>query len=254
MKKRKRTKIPEKILLVDGDKSFRDRFKNYLSGYRVVETSSAYGALQELHKPNDIDVVVIEALLPDENGIETIKKIREISPEIGTIVLTSHSTEDLAIEAVRSHADYYMIKQRDLDITGEVIEEVLSAKKHSIDFNAENVTDKVERVKHFVEINRYKPVSLRDVAQVVSLSSKYLSRVFEKVSGTRFTAYKLAIKLKDAKRFLCSTHYTVEQIAFKLGYRNSESLIRWFKKTTSFTPTEYRRNFAKRSHHKRHHS
>jgi len=75
----------------------------------------------------------------------------------------------------------------------------------------------------------------------VSLSPKYLSRVFKDVTGTGFMEYKLKIKIDKAKELLKGTGSTISEISDKLGFMNPESFMRIFKKVTGATPTKFRK-------------
>jgi len=74
-------------------------------------------------------------------------------------------------------------------------------------------------------------LSLEDAAGAVSLSPKYLSRVFKEVTGTGFMDYKLKIKIDKAKELLKGTGSTISEISDKLGFMNPESFTRIFKKS-----------------------
>jgi two-component system response regulator YesN len=86
---------------------------------------------------------------------------------------------------------------------------------------------------------------LKDAAQAVYLSPKYLSRIFKQSTGKSFSEYKLKIKTEKAKELLSKTGYNVNQLAEKLGYENAESFIRLFRRFAGYTPTEYRKKFKK---------
>ena len=74
------------------------------------------------------------------------------------------------------------------------------------------------------------------------MTAKHLSKIFKERTGTGFNEYKLGIKTEEAKKLLKTTAYNVDQISDKLGYRNTESFIRLFKRLTGRTPVQYRKN------------
>jgi two-component system, response regulator YesN len=96
-------------------------------------------------------------------------------------------------------------------------------------------------VKKFIERNCYKKTTLADAANAVFLSPKYLSRVFKECAGCGFTDYRLGIKINKAKELLRTGGYNVDQVSEKLGYENTESFIRQFKKICKKTPAEFRK-------------
>jgi len=159
-------------------------------------------------------------------------------------ILTGYGSKDVAVEALRGKADDYIEKPLDIDKTRELLENALTLKSKKYD-NSTDIKSKIERVKDFVQRNCFKKVGLKDVAEAVCLSPKYLSRVFKEYAKTGFNEYKLELKINAAKKLLEKSGYNVDQISDKLGYQNSESFIRQFKKLTRQTPTEFRKKYAK---------
>jgi two-component system, response regulator YesN len=127
----------------------------------------------------------------------------------------------------------------------EIILTLLEKKGVTVNMNAIDMKDKIERVKQFTEKNYDKKISLEDVAELVFLSPKYFSRIFKEVTGIGFNDYKLEVKINRAKEMLENSGFNVDEIAYKIGYENPESFIRIFKKNTSHTPTEYREKIRK---------
>ena len=95
-------------------------------------------------------------------------------------------------------------------------------------------------MKRFISRNVQKKLSLQSAADRVYLSPKYLSRIFKQETGIGFNEYVLTAKVDHAKKLLRSTGHNIDQIAEELGYRNTESFIRIFKKFTGTTPTQFR--------------
>jgi len=231
----------DKILIVDDDKDFRDEFRDSFDEYEIIEASDGEEALRMLRKPNEIELIILDVMMPGLPGTEVSKEIKKMAPEICIIILTGHGSKDVVVEALRGNADEYIEKPFNIDKTKETIERVLETKRGRGDLNIIDAKDKIGRIKRFVEINCYKKVCLKDAAAVVCLSPKYLSRIFKQITGIGFSEYKLKIKIKKAKGLLKKTGYNIGQISDKMGYQNMESFIRIFKKLTGHTPTQYRR-------------
>ena len=80
-----------------------------LAGYQVMEARTGAEALrltQELRPP----LVLLDVLLPDMDGTEVLRRIREKHPAIDVIMLTGHGSIDTAIEAIRAGAFDYIAK------------------------------------------------------------------------------------------------------------------------------------------------
>lgn len=230
------------ILIVDDEYEFRGEFKDCFAEYSVMEASNGEEALRILKKPNEIDLVILDVKMPGLSGIEVLKQIKNMAPELGIIILTGHSSKDVAIEALKGHADDYIEKPINLSKTREIVEKVIGAKrdKNNLSIGSDS-DDKIERARRFIQRNCLKKISLQSVADVVYLSPKYLSRIFKEKTGRSFLEYKLEVKIEKTKGFLKGSGYTINQIAEKLEYQNAESLVRIFKKIVGCTPAEYRR-------------
>ncbi len=239
--------MPEKLLLVDDDREFREEFAESLSDYEVLQADSGQQALKILSRPNEIDLVILDVFMPGLSGTEVLRQIRDNYPDLGIVILTGYSSKDIAIEALKSHADDYLEKPVDVDKAKEIIENILSAKRTPDGLSSQGMKGKIEKVKYYVQRNCFKKVRLEDAAQAVCLSSKYLSRIFEENTGMRFTEYRLKVKIAQAMALLKKSGYNIDQISDKLGYKNTESFIRQFKKSVGRTPTQCRKAGKKKN-------
>ena len=238
--------IPARILLVDDDPVFREEFRDCFEEYVIREAASGEEALKILKKPNEIDLVILDVKMYGMDGIEVISRIKKMDPALTTVILTGSGSKDTAIDALKAHADDYIGKPLDIDATREIIERALDAKGMRGKASSSHFEDKIERVKNYIERNVLKKISLKDAANIVSLSPKYLSRIFEEATGEGFNEYRLRLKMGSAKGILTKTAYTVDEIADRLGYKNTESFTRIFKNITGRTPTEYRKSKSRK--------
>jgi two-component system response regulator YesN len=239
--------MAEKILIVDDDYDLRGELKDYLDGYDVVEASSGEEALNLLKVANEIGLVILDVMMPGISGLDVLTELKKTDPNLAIIILTGHSSKDVAIEALKSHADDYIEKPLNIGRIKEAVEKLLAKRRGEVEISAMGLKDKIEKVKGFIQRNCYKKITLKEAAEAVCLSPKYLSRIFKEQLRTGFSDYKLALKIEKAKELLDKSGYNVNQISEKLGYENAESFIRQFKKLTRKTPTEYRKKTAKRT-------
>jgi two-component system response regulator YesN len=240
------------ILLVDDDREFREEFRDFLYDYNVIEASNGKGALELLSRPNEIDVVILDVIMPGLSGTEVLKRIKAICPDLGVIILTGHGSKGTVIEALKGKADDYIEKPIDIHKTKEIIERLIQQRKPPGDVIPGGFDAKIKRVIHFVERNYDKRVSLKDAARLVALSPKYFSRVFKVKVGVGFNEYRLKIRMEKAARLLETTDYSVDEISYSIGYENPESFARLFKKIRGCTPTAYRNRWRRRRRKSRH--
>lgn len=83
-------------------------------------------------------------------------------------------------------------------------------------------------------------LSLAQLSEKFKVSSTYLSRFFSRRTQYNFVEYLHRIRLKKAKQLLENTNKNVSDIAIEVGYTDSHSLIRAFKKYENITPGKFR--------------
>jgi two-component system, NtrC family, response regulator AtoC len=103
------------ILVVDDEPLIRFALNERLTeeGYSVIEADSAAGALAK--SSDGVDLVLLDYKLPDGDGIEVLKRLKERDPDALVILLTAHVSVDLAVEAMKQGAYHYANKPFNLD-------------------------------------------------------------------------------------------------------------------------------------------
>src|SRR5438094_10468055 len=105
-----------RILVGDDDPGLSEGVELLLTveGYAVVCASSVKAGLERLRRTR-IDVVITDLRLPDGTGLDAIAAIRRLRPELPIIMITSFSSLESAIGALRAGAVDYIIKPFDND-------------------------------------------------------------------------------------------------------------------------------------------
>ncbi len=83
-------------------------------------------------------------------------------------------------------------------------------------------------------------LTLLTVANALHISKSYLSRLFQKVTGERFSDYLKSVRLKKACQLLAETQLTNEQIIDSCGFHDVPTFYKVFKAQFSITPYQYR--------------
>ncbi|GAF98923.1 unnamed protein product, partial [marine sediment metagenome] len=88
----------------------------------ALDGDEALGLIRE----SDVDVIVLDVLMPGKDGIQTLKEIKELKPLITVIMLTGNATVNTAIEGMKLGAYDYLMKPTE---TESLVEKIMSAHK-----------------------------------------------------------------------------------------------------------------------------
>jgi len=234
------------IMIVDDDDEFREELREFLESYTVIEADSGEQALRILRKPHEIDLVILDEVMPGMHGTEVLRAIKQAVPDLGIIMLTGNATKDVAVDALKGRADDFIEKPPDIKRLQRMIASHLANRPGRTPISESGIAQKIEHVQRLLERNTDKKATLADMAAAVCLSPKYLSRAFAQVTGRGFNDYKAGLKMARARQLLEQTDHTVEWISEHLGYQNPESFIRQFKRLAKATPSCYRAKSRKR--------
>lgn len=100
-----------KVLIVDDEPDIRDILKLLLSsnGYEVKAVSNGESAIKILKEESSFDLLILDIMMPNQNGIDVLKKIREFS-KIPALFLTAKIHESDKEKAYSSGGDDYLTK------------------------------------------------------------------------------------------------------------------------------------------------
>ena len=103
------------ILVVDDEQLIRWSLKDRLSeqGYRIIEADTAASAITRSEE--GVDLVLLDYKLPDGDGLQVLKKLKERDPDVLVILLTAFSSIETAVEAMKHGAYHYANKPFNLD-------------------------------------------------------------------------------------------------------------------------------------------
>ena len=106
---------PPTVLVADDDRSIRTVLTQALgrSGYQVRSTGNA-ATLWRWVEDGEGDLVITDVVMPDENGLDLIPRIRKIRPDLRVVVMSAQSTLMTAVKATQRGAFEYLPKPFDL--------------------------------------------------------------------------------------------------------------------------------------------
>ncbi|MBR2788649.1 MAG: helix-turn-helix transcriptional regulator [Erysipelotrichaceae bacterium] len=96
---------------------------------------------------------------------------------------------------------------------------------------------------HQFESDYSSRISIEETAERLGVSECHLINQFKKETGLTPNAYLNSFRIRQAKRLLRSSQYSIQQIAEEVGVFDSNYFVKLFKKDTGITPSAYRKNY-----------
>lgn len=114
-----------RVLLVDDEHEFLDVLAERLQnrGFSVSKALTGDQALERIMR-EDIDVAVVDVLMPGRDGIEILKEIKAARPLVEVIMFTGNATVQTAVEGMKLGAYDYLMKPTE---SKELIEKIVKA-------------------------------------------------------------------------------------------------------------------------------
>lgn len=123
-----------RILMVDDEERFLNTTRILLAkrGIDAATAGSGPEALKVLAEA-PVDVVVLDVRMPGMDGIEALRRIRELRPDVEVIMLTGHSSVETAVEGLRLGAFDYLMKPCDIPILLLKVEEAAARRRQRLE-------------------------------------------------------------------------------------------------------------------------
>jgi two-component system OmpR family response regulator len=108
---------PIRVLVVDDEEDFASAIVDRLKrrGFLADASFSGWAALESVQSA-EYDAVVLDLKMPEMNGLETLKKIRQIDPDVQVIVLTGHGTVSEGIGGMQLGAADFLQKPVEIEV------------------------------------------------------------------------------------------------------------------------------------------
>ena len=162
-----------KVLIVDDEKSIRNTLREILEyeKYNVEEAKDGMECLAKFKRGN-FDVVILDIKMPNLDGMETLERLQQMSPETPIIMISGHANIDTAVEAVKLGAFDFVSKPPDLNrllITlknaldkGNLLSETKKLKRKVVSSPVQEIIGQTEEINFIKEtISRVAPTPAR---------------------------------------------------------------------------------------------
>lgn len=100
----------------------------------------------------------------------------------------------------------------------------------------------MQEAARFIRTNYMENLSLEAVAAQVNISPTYLSKKFKSSTGFGYKEYLINVRIQEASNMLLETNESINEIAAKCGFNDSDYFGNAFKRTKGISPLKYRKN------------
>lgn len=203
---------PVRVVLVDDHDLVRRGMRTMLDteqGIEVVgEAADGAEALKVVESAMP-DVVLIDVIMPNQDGIVTISRIKESWPNIACVVLSGHDEQQFVFDAVKAGASGYLLKSADLEEVVATVKDVAGG-AHRLD---PQLASRVLR-----EFQSYQGSDVAEVYQPLTPREKEILRLMSDGLPNKTIASRLSISERTV-----TTH--VANIYSKLHVNNRVSAV-----------------------------
>jgi two-component system nitrogen regulation response regulator GlnG len=123
-----------KILVIEDDQSMRWVIEKSLTkeGYQVTGASGGMDGLS-LARSGNPDLVILDILMPDMDGLTVLKRIKETNPQLPVLIITAQNIMTHAVEAMRHGAFDYLPKPFDVPVLVEFVSRGLAQAQERVE-------------------------------------------------------------------------------------------------------------------------
>jgi DNA-binding NarL/FixJ family response regulator len=170
------------------------------------------------------DVVIIDVVMPNKDGIEATREIKDSFPKVGVVVLSGHDEQQFVFDALKAGASGYLLKSAELD---EVVTTVKSVAQ------GEGKLDPSLAFQVLSEFQSYQSQEVSDVYQPLTPREREILKLMSEGLPNKTIASRLQISERTV-----TTH--VANIYSKLHVNNRVSAIQeaMRRRILSFNPSQ----------------
>ena len=209
----------------------------------------AYNAdeARDILASSEIDIMICDIEMPGESGLELIKWMQDMYPEVICIILTGYPDFNYARSAISLGVYQYLLKPVAFEELESVVRSAIeraevnmAASAVSVKDNDREISDPVKCVRGYLEAHYNEIITYRNIESLVHMNGDYINREFKKSTGYTLMEYIQRYRIIMAKKLLRETNLSIADISAQIGYDSPAYFAKVFKKLTSLTPREYR--------------
>ena len=249
------------ILICDDDVDIVSALKIYLSNedYKIYTAFTGKQAL-DCVKEHDIDLVLMDVMMPEMDGIELCKQVKEDirTSHIPVILLTAKDSIQDKEEGYESGADSYLTKPFSAKLLNSRVHNLLESRKKLALIVANRTKElKPEQQEETIKLNKLDEEFLTKFTTIVEenidMEKMDMSFMMEKMNMSHSTLYRKIksltgmsgnelirkIRLKNSLRLLMEEGHNISEAAYASGFNDLGYFRSCFREEYGMAPSEY---------------
>jgi two-component system response regulator YesN len=225
----------------------------------IVSAHDGFDALEKLENYRP-DLLITDIQMPEMNGLELIRKVRERGLCDRFIILTGYDDSTYLHQAIRCKVIDYLLKPINKAELYEVMSNLslellggddegsshassdMEVTVPGVDYD--QMSRNVKKIIRHIETHYKETISLDQIAEHVYLHPNYISSLFRKETGLTLIHYLHLYRIKKAKvLMLGDSEESLHRISEQVGYESVRHFFSVFKKYCGVTPSEYRQHY-----------
>lgn len=218
-------------------------------GMQVIAQAENGREAWQKFQENPADILLTDINMPQMNGLELAKLVRDQVPKCHIVFLTGYDDFDYARTAIKLGADDYLLKPFSKDDVEEMLAKVRTKlDKERKKVQIQNLVDQGQRSELEEAIHERladSELSLKSLASQLGFSPSYLSVLIKKELGLPFQDYLIQERMKKAKLLLLTTDLKIYEIADQVGFEDMNYFSQRFKQVVGLTPRQFKKGEEK---------
>ena len=218
-------------------------------GMQVISQAENGIEAWQKFQENPADILLTDINMPQMNGLELSKLVRDQAPKCHIVFLTGYDDFDYARTAIKLGADDYLLKPFSKDDVEEMLAKVQTKlDKERKKAQIQNLVDQGQHSELEEAIHERladSELSLKNLAFQLGFSPSYLSVLIKKELGLPFQDYLIQERMKKAKLLLLTTDLKIYEIAEQVGFEDMNYFSQRFKQVVGLTPRQFKKGEEK---------
>jgi len=246
------------LLIVEDNADLRNYLKEYFSElYFVIEASNGKDGF-DLASSQLPDLILSDVMMDVMDGFEFCNLIKTNikTSHIPVILLTAQTPLESEIQGIETGADAYMTKPFNLVLLEARIKNLLMLRSKLKERYRKEISLKpseeqpesadeklLQKLLAFIEDNlSNSELGVEEICMGVGVSRSQLYRKVKDLTGLSLSEILKEIRLKKAQQLLTDSKFTIGEIAYRVGFSDTDYFRKCFKSEFGMSPTDYMKN------------